>query len=195
MGTLTITVVFQTGKHWMICWIFPRSRMEGKINYGSFVCDDFHENYLSHLSSGVSQDACLLKRSLGNLESWEKGDLFQNYPKFQKRCLENSSHRWKERVRGLIYIVTLFKRNQFFLKKTLSVTNSRVFNYGWGCSSSWLGENQRKLTWTSRVTPSHNAQEQRTHVVGLAIFHQNHISSKCHWFPTSRPDFKAPKAS
>lgn len=89
----------------------------GKINYGSFVCDDFHANYLSHLPSGVSQDACLLRRSLGNLKSWQKGDLFQNYPKFQKHCLENSSHRWKDRVRGFIYIVTLFKGISSLKKK------------------------------------------------------------------------------
>lgn len=121
MGTLTIIVIFQRGKHWMILWILPRSRMVGKINYGSFVCDDFHANYLSHLPSGVSQDACLLKRrSLGNLKTWQKGDLFQNYPKFQSHCLENSSHRWKDRARGFIYTVTLLKTPHMDIKSHTS---------------------------------------------------------------------------
>lgn len=57
------------------------------------------------------------------------------------------------------------------------------------------GENQGKfLTWTSRVTPRCAAQEQGTHLVALAIFHQNYISSKRHLFPI-RPDFKAPRMS
>lgn len=59
--------------------------MAGKINYGSFVCDDFHANYLSHLPSGVSQDARLWKRrSLGKSEVLRKGGSVSELPKVPK---------------------------------------------------------------------------------------------------------------